>query len=128
MREEWVTVLLSFYQVLFHDPSLDIPSIIIKVNPDFEQLSGIRFKWSGVMFRFDLLQGFFGRTFQFEFHHVDVTVGLQYEIHPAFGCVISLFHVETYKTENNKKYVLIVYFQIPDQLVRRIGKETLQAT
>lgn len=48
-------ILLANIDKLFHNPPLDIPSIIIKVNPDFEQLSGIRFKWSGVMFRFDLL-------------------------------------------------------------------------
>lgn len=47
------------------------------------------------MFFVDLAQGFFGSTFQFEFHHINIVRGLHDKVNATFRSVVFRLRVES---------------------------------
>ena len=74
----------------------------------------------------DLLQRFFGCAVQLELHDIDEFVRLENQINATGTCVVFRLHVETYKLEDDKEYILIVQFQVTNQFIGSIGEEALQ--
>ena len=117
----------TVYSVLFNQPLFDIACLRAEIDADTEQRTRVGSERKSVTFVIDLLQCFFGRTVEFELHDVDETIGLQDQIYTAFRRMVFCFYIEAQQLKDNKKYILIMQFQVADQLVRCVGKETLQA-
>ena len=111
---------------LYH-PTLDIARSITEIHPYLEYLAAVRCKRQCVLLVVNLLQSLFRSAVQFEFHYINVLVGLQYKVYPALRSVILRFYIETHQFENDEEHILIVQLQFFHQFVGSIGKETLQA-
>ena len=59
-------------RVLFHDPAVDVAGLGAEVDPDSEDLAGVRGEREDVLLLPDLLQGLLGRAVELELHHVHV--------------------------------------------------------
>ena len=113
--------------LFFHQPFLDATDGIAEIHSDFKQFPEIGCEGQSIMLLIDLLQGFLGRSFQFEFHHVNIVRSLHHKVNPAFRGMIFRLRIESQKLEDDKQHILIVPFQIACQFIGTIRKETLQA-
>ena len=77
---------------LYH-PTLDIARSITEIHPYLEYLAAVRCKRQCVLLVVNLLQSLFRSAVQFEFHYINVLVGLQYKVYPALSkCDTPLLH------------------------------------
>ena len=96
---------------LYH-PTLDIARSITEIHPYLEYLAAVCCKRQCVLLVVNLLQSLFRSAAQFEFHYINVLVGLQHKVYPALRSVILRFYIETYQFEDNEEHVLVVPFQL----------------
>jgi enamine deaminase RidA (YjgF/YER057c/UK114 family) len=71
---------------LYH-PTLDIARSITEIHPYLEYLAAVRCKRQCVLLVVNLLQSLFRSAVQFEFHYINVLVGLQHKVYPARAAV-----------------------------------------
>ena len=110
-----------------HNPLLQVSCLSAEVYSDFINLPCIRPERQGILFLFYLPQSLLCRTFQLKFHHIDILLRLQHQVNAPLRSMIFRSHVKTDQFENDKKHVLVMQFLIAYQLIRRVGKERLQA-
>ena len=108
-------------------PRVDIPCLVVEIDPYPEQRPCVGSERQSVLLVLDLLQCLFRRTVQFELHNIDVAVGLQHQVDASARSMVFCFYIEPNQFEDDEQDVLVVYFQIANQFVGSVGKETLQA-
>jgi len=108
------------------DPFFDIARFVAEVHADLEEFAIVMCERQCILLVFYLLERFFGSTFQFEFHNVDILVRLEQQIDATFGSMIFCLDIEPDQFEDDEEHILIMQFQIFHQFVWRVGKEALQ--
>ena len=109
---------------LYH-PTLDIARSITEIHPYLEYLAAVRCKRQCVLLVVNLLQSLFRSAVQFEFHYINVLVGLQHQVYSALRSVVFRFHIKAHQLKDDEKYILVVQLQVLHQFVRRIGASIL---
>ena len=112
---------------LSEQPPTDIPLLGIEPDTDFHDFAPVGLVRNQLAFVVYLLQCFFGRAAQFKLEDVDVFGCLDHGIGTSAGTLHFGPGVLPHEFEDKIKDHLVVAFRLRVQLVREVGKESLQA-